>query len=417
MKYAIIFRRLKSTKYSFVPLFASLEETDYLQEIDLFSIKDLKELSKYDQQYQELTIAFSFMTFDIDRVIKDILEIRQMGLKTPIRIIGGGPHLSGDPESGAVMGFDTVFIGDGEATIRKFCDDLLNHRPKTVYDGTINPVDLSDYPPIATKKWQFVIPIEITRGCPFGCQYCAVSYLYGRKPRHRKIEQILEYTKWSIQRGKVISRFISPNAFGFHSPNGVKPNLEVIEKLLFGLREIGIRESYFGTFPSDVRPESVTPEVLALVKKYCDNDSLVIGVQTGSERMMQIMKRGHNLETAEQAISLSKAAGLTPMVDFIFGLPGEKQEDQQATINWMTKINEKYGAIIHAHTFMPLVGSPWGKENPHPLNRKTMKILGQLSQKQQLFGHWSRQQQLAQKILRWRKDGYITIKRNALTHD
>lgn len=410
MKYAIIFRRLKSTKYSFVPLLASLEETDYLKEIDLISIKKLKELSKYDQQYRELIIAFSFMTFDIDRVVNDIQEIRKMGLKTPIRIIGGGPHLSGDRESGSVMGFDSVFIGDGEATIREFCDDLLNRTPKPIYDGTIHPVDLRDYPPFATKKWQFVIPIEITRGCPFGCQYCAVSYLYGRKPRHREIEQILEYTKWSIQRNKVISRFISPNAFGFQSPNGVKPNLEAIEKLLASLTKIGIRESYFGTFPSDVRPESVTPEVLALVKKYCNNDSLIIGVQTGSERMMKIMKRGHNLEIAERAISLTKAAGLTPMVDFIFGLPGEKPEDQQATIDWMTKINTKYGAMIHAHTFMPLVGSPWGMENPHPLNQKTMKILGQLSQKQQLFGYWSRQQQLAQKILRWREQGYITTK-------
>ncbi|AZR72635.1 B12-binding domain/radical SAM domain-containing protein [Anoxybacter fermentans] len=408
MKYAIVFRWMKNTKYSFVPLIASLEETKYIEEVDLLSIRKIKDLLKFDGKYQELIIAFSFMTFDLEKVLQDLKAIDELGLKTPYSIIAGGPHVSGDPESGKILGFDSIFIGDGEATIRQYCDDLLSGKRKRIYDGTIDPVDLNDYPPFATKRKKLMIPIEITRGCPFGCYYCAVSYLFGRKPRYREIEQILEYSRWAVKHGKVISRFISPNAFGFQSPNGIKPNIEALEKLLVGLKEIGIQECYFGTFPSEVRPESVTPEVLKLVRKYCDNKSLVIGVQSGSEKMLKKMGRRHSLESAEQAINLTREFGLTPMVDFIFGLPGELEEDRKATIAWMEKIRTKYGAIIHAHTFMPLVGSPWANLDPEPLDKGMLKILGQLSQKKELFGYWAKQQQLGEKIKHWREQGFIT---------
>lgn len=408
MKYAILFRRMKNTKYSFTPLIASLEKTDYLEEIDLFHIRKISDILPYDGKYRRLVIAFSFMTFDLDQILTDLAAIKNLELETPISIIAGGPHVSGDIKSGELFGFDSLFIGDGEATIREYCRDLLVGEPKRIYDGTLHPVDLRDYPPFPIEKRKIIIPIEITRGCPFGCHYCAVSYLYGRKPRHRDIGQILEYSRWAVEQEKGITRFISPNAFGFQSVNGVTPNLEAIEGLLTGLLSVGMKDIYFGTFPSDVRPESVTPEVLQLVRKYCANEGLVIGAQSGSAAMLKNMSRGHDLETAERAISLTKDFGLVPTVDFIFGLPGETPEDRAATIAWMEKINLRYGAIIHAHTFMPLVGTPWAHLDPDPVDAAMMQTLGRFSQQNQLFGYWARQRTLAQRIKCWREAGLIS---------
>lgn len=411
MKYAIIFRRLKNVKYSFVPLIASLEKTDYLDQIDLLSVKKIEDIKQYDGLYHELTIAFSFMTFNLDQIINDLDSLQKMDLKTPYFTIAGGPHISGDPLSGIKLGFNSIFLGDGEYTIRQYCLDLLQDKRQKIYDGRINPIDLNDYPPFATEKYTMVIPIEITRGCLFGCKYCAVSYLYGeaaRKPRYRNIEQILEYTRWCAKRKKYISRFISPNAFAYQSRNGITPNLEALEELLNGIKKAGAKESYLGTFPSEVRPESVSEDVLRLIKKYCSNDSLVIGVQSGSERMLKLMGRGHDLETAEQAISLTQSFGLIPMVDFIFGLPGEMENDRLDTIKWMEKINTKYGVVIHAHTFLPLVGSPWANKYPEQLDRKTIQTLGRLSLNQSLYGQWTKQQKLGEKIICWRKQGIIT---------
>ena len=408
MKHAIFFRRMKNTKYSFTPLIASLEKTAYMDQIDLLHIQKIEDILAFDGKYQEIVIAFSFMTFDLDQILHDLEVIRSLHLKTPLSIVAGGPHVSGDPTSGQVLGFDSIFIGDGEATIREFCEDLLNGTRKKVYDGTLHPVDLRDYPPFPIEKRKIIIPIEISRGCPFGCRYCAVSYLYGRKTRHRDIDQILEYSRWAVEQEKGLTRFISPNAFGFQSTNGVTPNLQAIEQLLAGLIEVGMREIYFGTFPSDVRPESVTPEVLHLIRKYCANESLVIGAQSGSEHMLTTMQRGHDLETAERAISLTRQFELIPVVDFIFGLPGETPDDRKATIDWMEKITARYGAIVHAHTFMPLVGTPWAHLDPDPVDSATLQTLGRFSKDNQLFGYWARQRKLAERIKKWRSLGLIT---------
>ncbi len=408
MKYALIFRSLKNVKYSFAPLIASLEKTDLLQDIDILFVKKIDQIKEYDGEYAEIIVAFSFMTFDLDQIITDLTDLRKLNLKTPYSTIAGGPHISGDPKSGQTLGFDSIFPGDGEATIRQYCADLLAGHRKKIYDGTLHPIDLNDYPPFPTHKDHLMfIPIEITRGCPFGCKYCATSYIAGRKIRDREIDQIIEYLAWSVPYDKLMARFITPNAFGYSSPNGVRPNLDILEKLFFRIRQVGIKQLYFGSFPSEVRPESVTPEVLKLITKYCDNQSLVIGIQSGSEEMLKRMKRGHTLEDGERAISLTRKFGIEPLVDFIFGLPGETPQDRRDTLNWMTRINRKYGARIHAHVFMPLVGSPWANTETEPLDPKTLSYLGRFAQEQRLYGQWFSQQKLAKKVQRWKQMGLI----------
>ena len=65
-------------------------------------------------------------------------------------------------------------------------------------------------------------------------------------------------------------RFISPNAFSYGSINGRKPNIRAIEELLEGIRGIiGPKgRIFFGTFPSEVRPEFVSEDILEVIKKY-----------------------------------------------------------------------------------------------------------------------------------------------------
>ena len=54
------------------------------------------------------------------------------------------------------------------------------------------------------------------------------------------------------------------------------------------------KKIFFGTFPSEVRPEFVTDESAELVRKYCANDSLSLGAQSGSDRILkEIQKRAY----------------------------------------------------------------------------------------------------------------------------
>ena len=80
-------------------------------------------------------------------------------------------------------------------------------------------MDLDSYPPFA----KILAPIEISRGCPWGCAYCQTPRLFGTCMRHRSIPIIAEFAR----RHKDI-RFTSPNSLAYGS-DGRRPRLEKVE--------------------------------------------------------------------------------------------------------------------------------------------------------------------------------------------
>lgn len=193
----------------------------------------------------------------------------------------------------------------------------------------------------------------------------------------------------------MVLRFISPNAFAYGSPDGRSVNLESLETMLKAVSDIyGTDQVYLGSFPSEVRPEHVTPETLALVKRYCANQNLLIGAQSGSERLLKAIHRGHGVTEIRRAVELARAAGFTPNVDFIFGLPGETPQDRAQTLDLMQQIIQM-GARIHSHTFMPLVGTPYARCAPGVVDQETRALLQSLRGKSLEHGSWTTQEQLA----------------------
>ena len=91
---------------------------------------------------------------------------------------------------------------------------------------------------------------------------------------------------------------------------------------------------FFGSFPSEIRPEHMTVEALRLVKRYCANDNLIVGAQSGSERVLEAAKRGHGVEEVRRAVRIGIAEGFRINVDMIFGMPGEEPADADASLRW-----------------------------------------------------------------------------------
>ena len=78
------------------------------------------------------------------------------------------------------------------------------------------------------------------------------------------------------------------NAFSYGSKDGRELNLSELENLLYSVKKLLGNKGriFFGSFPSEVRPEHVTEETLLLAKQYINNDNLIIGVQTGSKSLL-----------------------------------------------------------------------------------------------------------------------------------
>ena len=300
--------------------------------------------------------------------------------------IAGGPHPSARPNE-VLKHFDFVVLGEGEQTLPELINALRNgegvDRVRGIAFKSSNGIhqtdrrpyaDLNDYPPFVKN---LRAPIEISRGCPNSCKYCQTPRLFGRKMRHRSAATINFYSSYISD-----VRFISPNAFAYGS-DGRNLALDRIIELITSLRG----RVYFGTFPSEVRPEFVTDELLEVIKERCANTAIHIGAQSGSDAVLTEVHRGHTRCDVEVALETCRAYDLTPVVDFIFGLPTETKADQLASLELIDSIVAA-GGRVRAHYFTPLPGTPYEAEKPCPVSTEVKKKLGKLARDGKVTGRW-----------------------------
>lgn len=330
-------------------------------------------------------MVYSFATPQAEYVFSEVSKA-----KTSSIFIAGGPHPSACPEE-TLQYFDYIVIGEGERTLPELIRVLqeggdvasvkgIAYKEKSmIFTQKRDVIELDGYPPFDPDMMRS--SIEITRGCPFKCAYCSTPALLGHGMRHRSIDVIARYARHLRD-----VRFTSPNAFAYGS-DGLHPVSDKIQALLKALRG----RVFFGTFPSEVRPEFVEDKILELVSKYCANTTINMGGQSGSQRVLDMIKRGHTVEDIVIGAEKCMQHGLTPVVDFIFGLPCETEEDQLETLMLIKWLASK-GAKVHSHYFMPLPGTSLEKFQPAPLSKEVAKVMGELALRGKVTGVWSQAQ-------------------------
>jgi B12-binding domain/radical SAM domain protein len=268
--------------------------------------------------------------------------------------------------------------------------------------GRSEPVDLNAFPG-GSARWRKFGAIEITRGCIYACKFCQTPFMNRAKFRHRSVAGVCETVRQMKAIGMRDVRFISPTSLSYGSPDE-SVDLAAVEDLLARVRETAgaSMRLYFGTFPSEVRPEHVTPDALKLLRRYVDNDNLIIGGQSGSESVLAKSHRGHDVESILRAARVAAECGFVPNVDFILGLPGEAEEEIAQTVMLMREL-ARLGARVHSHTFMPLPGTPFKDAPPGRVSAETDAALQALAGEGAAYGQWRRQMSIAEAISRRRR--------------
>jgi len=413
----------KQNFYSLNAIAGALETDEVFDSIDFYFIKSqdklIRTIIETIKIYDKLVVGISFSTIQLFETY-DLVQRLKNRFPEKFLIVAGGSHPTGDPYGTLNMGFDIVIVGEGEETIVDLMQKIANNENYFMVKGIayINDVNeykftgkrdlinLNEYPPFPVKNTRFGA-IEITRGCPYVCYFCQTPYILGTSPRHRSIESICKYVQVLATHygNNTDIRFITPNAFSYGSIDGINLNLKSLEELLIKIREIiGINARIFlGTFPSEVRPEHVSNDTLDLVLKYAANDNITIGAQSGSQKILDSCHRGHTIEDIYNAVNLTLKNDLKINVDFIFGLPGESEEDVKLTIGMMKELSNK-GARIHAHSFIPLPQTPFSNAQVTRIKDVYKKEITSLISKGSAFGDWKKQEKLAIKIAEYLKN-------------
>lgn len=363
------------------------------------ALPDLRLASSAEEVVEGSLAIYSFMTPQADRVRQELVRIREQHGQG-VHLLAGGPHASGDPEGTLAMGFHWVALGEAGASFAQLVRDFLaGALPPAGILPSCAAGELDQYDPWPPSGRLFA-QVEITRGCPMRCAFCQTPALFGRRPRHRSLRSIERLLRASVDTGHRFTRFIAPDAFAYGSQDGRTKNPRAVESLLRLARECGLEKVFFGTFPSEVRPESATPDMLRMVHDLCDNRNLSVGLQSGSDEMLRRLRRGHTVRQGVDAVANMARAGFVPRVDFIFGLPHETDEDRRATREVIEHVTSSYGARVHAHVFTPLPGTALWGENPSLVDEETRRLVEALRGKGLASGHPTDRHRLPRHLLR-----------------
>lgn len=109
-----------------------------------------------------------------------------------VKVVAGGPLFTAQHEEFA--GVDHFILNEAEITLPPFLEDLKAGSPKHLYtteewaDVTTTPVPLWE---LINPRHYAIMGLQYSRGCPFDCEFCDITVLYGRRPRTKTKEQIL----------------------------------------------------------------------------------------------------------------------------------------------------------------------------------------------------------------------------------
>ncbi len=431
MKAVFIYRYIDEARYSLIQIHALLEKTFIEDGSDVRvhranSVLEVLEKARYySSKGYRVVIGYSLLSTVLPRIINEVKWLSGEVHKTRNTIlVAGGPHATGDPLGTLGLGFDVVVHGEAESSLPALLENfaekgfeglysvkgiVIMGDEGAVYTGRQPPASLDDYPPF--PYWRGIFsPIEITRGCIWGCRYCEVPYMHGARIRHRSPEYISYYARLFWASGRRDLRFITPNAFSYMS-DGRNIRVEHLCGLLYSLRRIASEYKariFMGSFPSEVRPEHATiRDAVRCLRDTVSNKSVIIGAQSGSNRILETVNRGHNVETVEEAVRMLNTYGFNADVDFIYAFPFEDEEDLRETLSFSEKLVERYRARIHAHYFLPLPGTPLEQLEPKDPPEWFMKRLFKLMGRGKLYGDWLKQREISRAIVELRRKGII----------
>lgn len=288
-------------------------------------------------------------------------------------IIAGGPQMTTMPESMHEV-FDYGIVGQGEISLVKLIDAInkkvsLNKIGGLIYrkDGKliINPVEENvdfdelakiDYSIINKKyfKKRFIpedysfkvsLGIMTSVGCPFKCPFCSIRFCW-KKPIYRKIDAVVEEIKDLYTNYNVRNLYLYDDLFAIN------------KQRLREFKEKMDREGLLGkiTFCCCTRADIFDEEMCQILKELNVVD-VSFGFESGSTRILKYIKSNPNITVKqnEEVINLCVKYGLNVGGSIMIGVPGEKKEDIEKTIEFMdyAKRNGASRIIVFVFTLFP----------------------------------------------------------------
>lgn len=268
-----------------------------------------------DKHLEWADMAFiSAMSIQRESTLKVLERCRKKGVVTVV----GGPLFSTDPQ--AFDDVDHLVLNEAELTLPVFLEDLRKGSPKHIYT-TEEHADISRTPQpmweLINKKKYATMALQFSRGCPYNCDFCNISTLYGRKVRTKSSLQILKELEdlynqgW---RGNIF--FVDDNFIG----NRRQLKDDVLPAMIEWIKLRGY-PFYFKTEASINLADD--PELMRLMTE-AGFYSVFVGIETPNEESLAECNKIQNKNRdMEASIHKMQQAGLAVDGGFIVGFDND----------------------------------------------------------------------------------------------
>ncbi len=306
----------------------------------------------------------------ISSAILRALEVSRWAREDGKPVIWGGPGPTTLPEMTVLQGpVDVAVLGEGEVTASELLRALesggdlasvqgiafarggravITERRERIADLDTLPLpwweglgDLSRY--LVPLHGRSVVPIVTSRGCTGRCGFCYARSMWGGRWHPLSANRTLEAMEHVLSLDERIGGFLIIDDLFYADPQRVRG-------ICGGIKERGLDI----VWNCEVRADLIQP---GLLREMYDAGcrQVLIGVETGSARMLEAVNKGMTVETLERAAADVHAAGIELYAMMVSGLPGETEEDARATEHLLRTIRPEYTEFL---SYTPYPNTP-----------------------------------------------------------
>ncbi|MEH6582767.1 MAG: tRNA (N6-isopentenyl adenosine(37)-C2)-methylthiotransferase MiaB [Halioglobus sp.] len=309
-----------------------------------------------------------------EKVFHQLGRWKRLKLKNPDLIIGVGGCVAS--QEGAEIGkrapyVDLVF---GPQTLHRLPEMMEKRGPggTMIVDVSFPEIEKFDNLPDPKVEGPSAF-VSIMEGCSKYCTFCVVPYTRGEEVS-RPVDDVIAEIAHLAEGGVREVNLLGQNVNAFRGPNHLGEIVDFAELLTYVARIPGIeRIRYTTSHPVEFSD--------ALIDAYADIPQLVnhlhLPVQSGSDRILMAMKRGHT--ALEYKSKIRRLRKLRPDIsissDFIIGFPGETEADFAATMKLIEDIefDSSFSFVYSARPGTPAAELP--DETDEEVKKQRLKIL------------------------------------------
>lgn len=326
----------------------------YLKELKNPKNPIIQEISETIKKYRPDIIGITIMTPKAASAFTIASLAKQHNKEC--HVIVGGPHatLRSDEVLKNTRDVDFVVNGEGESVLLELVNTLrakrnnfrairgLSYRQGDthIHNPMQSFVDNLDGLPFPDRKTLLGMDTYTSedmgllmgsRGCPYSCSYCATQ-IWTRKVRYRSLANIVEEIKY-------VRLHFGTRQFTFKDDSFTVNRKRVLE-FCDSLLEAGLKINW----DCNTRVDLIDLELLKAMKRAGCN-SIKVGIESGSERILALMDKGITLERIHEAARLFREAGIHWTAYFMMGIPTETREDVKKTLDLLYKIQPSFASI------------------------------------------------------------------------